>query len=58
MTEGIYMDSITLTAEERYRRLLQDEPEIALRAPLKHIASYLGVTPESLSRIRKKLSQV
>ena len=57
MTEGIYMDSITLTAEERYRRLLQDEPEIALRAPLKHIASYLGVTPESLSRIRKKLSQ-
>ena len=57
MTERIYMESITITAEERYRRLLQDEPEIALRAPLKHIASYLGVTPESLSRIRKKLSQ-
>lgn len=57
MTERIYMDSITITAEERYRRLLEDEPEIALRAPLKHIASYLGVTPESLSRIRKKLSQ-
>jgi CRP-like cAMP-binding protein len=57
MTERIYMDSITITAEERYRRLLEDESEIALRAPLKHIASYLGVTPESLSRIRKKLSQ-
>lgn len=57
MTERIYMDNITITAEERYRRLLLDEPEIALRAPLKHIASYLGVTPESLSRIRKKISQ-
>jgi CRP-like cAMP-binding protein len=57
MTERIYMDSITTTAEDRYRKLLSEEPNIALRAPLKHIASYLGVTPESLSRIRKKISE-
>ena len=56
MTERIYMESITTTAEERYRKLLRDEPNIAQRAALKHIASYLGVTPESLSRIRKKLA--
>ena len=57
MTERMYMDSITITAEDRYRNLLRDEPNIALRAPLKHIASYLGVTPESLSRIRKKIAE-
>ena len=56
MTEKIYMDSITITAEERYRKMLLEEPEIMLRAPLKHIASYLGITPESLSRIRKKIA--
>jgi len=40
------------TAEERYRNLLSDHPDILLRVPLKHIASYLGITAESLSRIR------
>lgn len=57
MTEQIYLDSITITAEDRYRKLLRDEPYLAQRAALKHIASYLGVTPESLSRIRKKISE-
>lgn len=56
MTERIYMESITTTAEQRYRSILSNEPELALRAPLKHIASYLGITPESLSRIRKKIA--
>jgi CRP-like cAMP-binding protein len=55
--ERTYMDSITLTAEQRYQLLLRNEPNIALRAPLKHIASYLGITPESLSRIRKKIAE-
>ena len=55
--ERMYMDTIRLTAEERYRLLLQNEPDTALRVPLKHIGSYLGVTPESLSRIRKKLAE-
>lgn len=40
------------TAEERYRDLLNASPNILQRAPLKYIASYLGITPVSLSRIR------
>lgn len=43
----------TLTAEERYLQLLQKQPNIIRRTPVRHIASYLGITPESLSRIRK-----
>lgn len=41
-------------AEERYRRLLETQPEIIQRVPLKYIASYLGITPGSLSRIRNQ----
>ena len=37
----------------RYKLFLEREPDIALRVPLKDIASYLGITPQSLSRIRK-----
>lgn len=40
------------TAEERYRDLLERSPDILKRVPLKLIASYLGITPVSLSRIR------
>ncbi|MEM0997110.1 MAG: Crp/Fnr family transcriptional regulator [Bacteroidota bacterium] len=43
------------TAEQRYRDLLDNNPRFLQRIPLKYIASYLGITPESLSRIRKKL---
>lgn len=42
------------SAEERYRDLLQGAPDIIRRVPLKYIASYLGITPVSLSRIRAK----
>ncbi|MGL5888238.1 MAG: Crp/Fnr family transcriptional regulator, partial [Bacteroidia bacterium] len=49
------IELLTLTAEERYKQLLQKQPEIIKRTPSKHIASYLGVTPESLSRIRKTI---
>ncbi len=40
------------SAEERYRDLLQSSPDILKRVPLKYIASFLGITPVSLSRIR------
>lgn len=40
------------TAEERYSELITYNPAIILRIPLKHIASYLGITQVSLSRIR------
>lgn len=43
----------TISAEERYRELIRLRPEVAQRVPLIYIASYLGITPESLSRIRK-----
>jgi len=41
------------TAEERYQLMIAQNPEIIQRTSAKHIASYLGITPESLSRIRK-----
>jgi len=40
------------TAEERYKALLQEAPDILKRVPLKYVASYLGITQVSLSRIR------
>jgi CRP-like cAMP-binding protein len=40
------------TAEERYRALLNEAPNILMRVPLKYVASYLGITQVSLSRIR------
>ncbi len=46
---------INRTAEERYKNLLESRPEILKYAQLKHIASYLGVTDSTLSRLRKKL---
>ena len=44
---------ITQTAEERYLELINTKKEIFQYAQLKHIASYLGITDSSLSRIRK-----
>lgn len=41
--------------EEKYRTLLKHSPKIIQRFPLKHIASYLGMTPETLSRVRSKI---
>lgn len=40
------------TARERYHRLRKNHPEVIKRAPLSHIASYLLMTPETLSRVR------
>ena len=46
---------ITETAEQRYISLLQSHSEVFQYAPLKQIASYLGITDTSLSRIRKEM---
>ena len=48
------IETMTLTAEERYHNLMEKNPELLQRISQKHIASYLGITPQSLSRIRKK----
>jgi hypothetical protein len=45
------------TAEERYGSLLRTNPDIFQHAPLKQIASYLGITDTSLSRIRKEFAR-
>lgn len=43
------------TARDRYEQLLSTDPQIFQRVPLKHIASYLGMKPETLSRIRSRI---
>ena len=48
---------ITLRPEERYIRLIETKPELSQRIPQHYLATYLGVTPETLSRIRKRLSK-
>ncbi|WP_020526793.1 Crp/Fnr family transcriptional regulator [Flexithrix dorotheae] len=50
------MDNFSQTAEENYQALLKKFPFITQRVPQYHIAAYLGITPESLSRIRKDLA--
>lgn len=47
---------LTKSATERYLDLIKEQPEIIKQLPLKYIASYLGVTDTSLSRIRKEIS--
>jgi CRP-like cAMP-binding protein len=49
--------TITEPAAARYEHLVRASPELVQHAPLKHIASYLGITDTSLSRIRKALAQ-
>ncbi len=46
---------LSATAEERYLDFIKTYPSIVQRVPQKMIASYLGITPEGLSRVRKEL---
>ncbi|WP_018626779.1 Crp/Fnr family transcriptional regulator [Niabella aurantiaca] len=43
------------TAEQRYLNLFTEQPELFQKIPLKYIASYIGITPQALSRIRKRI---
>lgn len=45
------------TPEEKYLRFIKEEPQLLQRIPLYHIAAYLAMTPETLSRIRKKICE-
>jgi CRP-like cAMP-binding protein len=49
--------SLSATAEERYNDFLETYPSIARRVPQHMLASYLGITPETVSRIRKQASR-
>lgn len=53
--EGRSKDLATLTAEQRYLKLMNSHPDIIQNVPLQYIASFLGIKPESLSRIRRNL---
>jgi len=59
LTERYYVQSEqrayqlrTLPARERYSQLIREFPDLAQRVPLKYLASHLGITPETLSRLR------
>lgn len=48
--------TLSLSAEEKYKRMMSIYPDILQRAPQQHVASFLGITPETLSRVRKQVS--
>lgn len=52
--ENRIFDQLSLSAEERYNRLFQQNKELFNQVPLQYIASMLGMSPETFSRIRKK----
>ncbi|MBL4642490.1 MAG: Crp/Fnr family transcriptional regulator [Flavobacteriaceae bacterium] len=47
---------LELTAKERYQNLFSERPQLIKEIPLKYIASYIGITPQALSRIRRQVS--
>ena len=51
-----FLSFIRDSPAERYRVLVREKPHIIQRVPQQHIASYLGITPVSLSRIRNRIS--
>jgi CRP-like cAMP-binding protein len=50
-------DLQVLDAKSRYLKLCQESPDLACRVPLTHLATYLGITDVSLSRIRRQIAQ-
>lgn len=53
MMEDRIFGFISLSAEERYRKLFREQRDLVREVPLQYLASMLGMTPETLSRIRK-----
>lgn len=51
------LQNISSTAQQRYLNFLEQYPKLALRLPNTQIASYLGITPEFLSKIRSELKE-
>ena len=61
-SEGLYLENVkreisllTDTAEQRYVKLFAEQPHLIQKVPLKYIASYIGITPQALSRIRRRI---
>jgi len=60
--EGLYLETsrreisfLSETPEERYLNLFKEQPKLIQYIPLKYIASYIGISPQALSRIRKRI---
>lgn len=53
--QQLFLSRIRDTPQQRYEELLREHPDIVQRIPQRYIASYLGITPVSLSRIRGRL---
>jgi hypothetical protein len=51
------IEAICMTAEERYKKIMETQPEVIQQVPLKYIASLLAIHQDSLSRIRKQLKE-
>jgi len=56
-TQRRITDSLSISAEERYLKFIKTYPKLIEQVSQNQIASYLGITPQSLSRIRKELTQ-
>jgi len=64
VAENVYLNCkkrteelLFLSPEKRYLTLMEQQPDYFQKYPLKHLASYLGITPQSLSRIRARLTK-
>lgn len=57
-TQDNQISSLCMTAEERYQKLMREQPELINQIPLKYIASYLSIHQDSLSRIRKSAGKL
>jgi len=55
MLEDRIFSHLYMTAEERYEMLFEKQPELFNQVPLQYLASMLGMTPETMSRIRKRV---
>jgi CRP-like cAMP-binding protein len=49
------LQNLSMSAEDRYLAFREKYPKLELRLPQKYVASYLGITPEFLSKLKKKL---
>lgn len=57
LLEQSMFSQLHTTAQQRFENLLKEEPTLFNNVPLQHIASMIGITPESLSRLRKNLAK-
>lgn len=55
--ESWMVNGSSMKAKERYLKLIEDKPELIKNVPLKYLASYLYITPQSLSRIRSEIAR-